>query len=153
MTIDNQSSDDIERLIVYLKSDVSYHATTSTNYIGNIYREVPCPFVVRKGQLRAWKGTIRVPNTHISLNSSMNNSKIINIDYSLVLKIDVSSFSKCKTVKIPVVIGTEKLQESNSNYNSIAIPNYNSITNPNYNSISNVLLRQDSELPPPYNHL
>ena len=161
ITIHNQSSNDIEDLKVFLKCDISFHASSKTRSLNNNYEEIPCPFVVRSNELRVWKGVIKIPLAHISLNSSMNNSKIININYSLALKANVSTFSISKVVQVPIVIGTVMFEESTYTNNHPAFQaqvdqiadNFSGNYNPIANYPTNIFQSQNSELPPPYNNL
>ena len=67
--------------------------------------------LVKKNENRVWKGILRIPETHISVNISMNDSKIINFEYSIAIEVHVSTFSRRQEVKLPIFIGTKKLEE------------------------------------------
>lgn len=153
VTIHNQTNMAIEDFSVYLEKNWMYHATTKSKCESAKMLRILPPFVVTKNDLKVWRGTLKVPAKQITMDLT-NNSRIIRISYSLVLRVNVSLFSVSKKVRIPIIIGTKRIVDPTA---PLAEDDPIQDTPGTYKSIedysSKILQRETSEVPPAYDAL
>lgn len=153
VTIHNQTNMEIEDWSVYLKKNWKYKAKNNSKHRSAELLQILPPFEVTENDLQVWRGTLKVPAGQITMDL-INNSEIIQISYSLVLRVNVSLFSVSKKVIIPIIIGTERIVDPTA---PLAENDPIQDTSDTYNSIddysSKILQRETSEVPPTYDAL
>ena len=108
INVDNQSGTELSSLFVEFISYRNPYPEPHSNY-----RKKLCKLKVQnKAQpksVKNWEGTLTLPET-LRI-SSFEQCKIIKLNYYLALKFSATRLSKYQKIKIPIVIGSIKLED------------------------------------------
>lgn len=122
----NQSHKPIKICAVKLIQQMRFHATTKTRSEVRDVALVYCPQPINAGEFYDWSGSLQIPPICSTLNHLTSVCRNIEIEYSLSLYFDVTTFSFSTNIQVPIVVGTVPMQSEDRVQNDVALPSYES---------------------------
>ena len=128
-SLHNQSNKPIKICAVKLIQRMRFHANHLSTKSRSEVRDVAlvyCPQSIGANDFYDWSGALQIPPVCSTLNQQTTVCRNIEVEYTLSLYFDVTTFSFSTNIQVPIVVGTVPLQREDRGESDVALPSYES---------------------------